>query len=263
MYPTQKAHALIALGRYGEAWVSLQEEIADEAHQFARMVRDLCAGRYFLDLMDCEKAAGILRQVLDEATRLRRWRFAVSARLLLATAWIRAEQLEPAARIMLAQDLTRIREDPPAEPSHDVSASVVMAELFLSEGRLDEALRLTEASAARAERIGLGPACVSAFVVQLRLLLRLQRPGDAVALADRALRLAEEMSYNQMLWRIRAARAQARKALGDEAGASEDHQAAATVIRTLAQTVPDEELRNAFTAKALGSSIITGAPERS
>ena len=86
MYPTEKAHALIALGRYGEAWASLQQEIADETHQFARMSRDLCTGLYFLELMDYERAAGILRLVLDEATRLHRRRFATDARLLLATA---------------------------------------------------------------------------------------------------------------------------------------------------------------------------------
>ena len=88
----------------------------------------------------------------------------------------------------------RIREDPPAEPSHDVMASVVMAELFLSEGRLEEALNLAEASATRAERIGLRRACASALSLQPRLLVGLKRPGDAVALADRALCLAEEMS---------------------------------------------------------------------
>jgi hypothetical protein len=32
MYPTEKAYALLYLGRYDAAWASLQREIADEAH---------------------------------------------------------------------------------------------------------------------------------------------------------------------------------------------------------------------------------------
>ncbi|HEV2054457.1 MAG TPA: adenylate/guanylate cyclase domain-containing protein [Methylomirabilota bacterium] len=255
MYPTEKAYALLYLGRYDEAWASLQREIADEAHQFARMIKDLCTGRYFLEIMAYEKASAVLEPALDQASRLQRWRFALGARLLLAASIIRAGHLEPTTLSRLTQDLLSILEGPSAEPSQKVTAAQVMAELLLSEGRLDEALRRAEASARHADQIGFKPAYVSALALQLCILLRLNRPTDVVVLADSVLAVAEAMSYRPMLWRIRAAKAQALATLGNGTGAAEESHAAAAVIRELSETIPDEELKRGFLARA---SIMTG-----
>jgi len=260
MYPTEKAYALLYLGHYDEAWASLQREIADEAHPFARMAKDLCTGRYFLELMAYEKASAVLEPALDQASCLHRWRFALGARLLLAISIVRAGHFEPATLNRVTQDLLSIVEGPPAEPGHTVTAAQAMAELLLAEGKLDEALRRVEASARHADQFGLKPAYVSALALQLRILLRLNRPTDVVVLADSVLPVAEAMSYRPMLWRIRSAKAQALAMLGDGAGAAEESDTVTAVIRELAETIPDEELKRGFLTRASSMAEAHGSP---
>jgi class 3 adenylate cyclase/tetratricopeptide (TPR) repeat protein len=259
MYPTEKASALLYLGRYDEAWASLQEEIVDEVHQFAGMTKAVCTGKYFLELMAYEKASPVFEHALDQAGRLHRWRFALNARILLAASLIGAGHLAPTTVSRLTEDLMSILEGPTAEPSQRVLAAQVMAELLLSEGRLDEALRQAEASAQQADQTGFKAAYVAALVLRLRILLRLDRPTDVVVLADDVLRIAEKMSYRPMLWRIRAAKAEALRTLGNGAEAAEESHAAAGVIRELAETIPDAELRRDFLTRASGAAIVRGA----
>ena len=141
-------------------------------------------------------------------------------------------------------------------------AEEVVAELLLSEGTLDEALRQAETAAAQAEQTGLRPATVSALEVQVRILLCLNRPADAVMLADEALRAAEEMHYLPMVWRISAAKAQALTRLGITAEAAAAYQAAAAIIRQLAETIPDAALKHGFLSQPLVSSIMAAAHAR-
>ena len=141
-------------------------------------------------------------------------------------------------------------------------AAQVMAELQLSEGRLDEALRWAESSAQHADQIGVKPAHVAALVLQLRILLRLERPRDVVVLGDDVLRLAEKMSYRPMIWRIRAARAHALRALGDDVEAADEYETARAMVRELAETISDKELRSRFLARAFGAAMISEAHGR-
>src|SRR5207248_448708 len=72
-YPTFKAISLLRLGRYGEAWASLQREIADDDHPFGRLVQDLGAGLYLAALFDDAAAVGLLTSVAERARALRRF----------------------------------------------------------------------------------------------------------------------------------------------------------------------------------------------
>jgi tetratricopeptide (TPR) repeat protein len=144
----------------------------------------------------------------------------------------------------------------------DIMAEEVVAELLLSEGALDEALRQAEIAASQAEQSGFRLAAVSALEVQVRILLHLNRPADAVARADEALRAAEEMHYVPMVWRLSAVKAQALTRLGHTAEAAVAYQAAAAVIRQLAETIPDVALTHGFLSNPLVASIMTAAHER-
>jgi hypothetical protein len=199
MYPTVKAFALVHLGRYDAAWAALQGEIADEAHPVGSMVKDLYTGVYFLDLMAYERASATLERALDQTRRLQRWLFGRRAQLLLAKSLLRAGQLEPAHLRSVIQDLTSMSASLPLGVLMDMTAEEVVAELLLSEGTLDEALRQAETAASQAEQSRFRLAAISALEVQVRILLRLNRPADAVALADEALRVAEEMHYVSMV----------------------------------------------------------------
>jgi hypothetical protein len=262
MYPTEKAFALVYLGRYDAAWAALQHEIADEAHPVGSMVKDLCTGMYFLDLMAYERASATLELAIDQTRRLQRWAFGRRAQHLLAKSLLRAGQLEPAHLRSRIQDLTSMSTSLPSGGRMDIMAEEVMAELLLSEGTLDEALRQAETATSQAAQSGCRPAVVSALEVQVRILLRLNRPADAVALADEAHRAAEEMHYLPMVWRLSAAKAQALTRLGNTAEAAAAYQAAAAVIRQLAETIPEAALKHGFLSNPLVSSIMAAAHER-
>jgi tetratricopeptide (TPR) repeat protein len=262
MYSTEKAFALVYLGRYDAAWAALQGEIADEAHPVGSMVKDLCTGKYFLDLMAYERASATLERAIDQTRRLHRWLFGRRAQLLLAKSLIRAGQLEPAHLRSRIQDLTSMSASLPLGGLMDIMAEEVMAELLLSEGTLDEALRQAETGASQADQRGFRPAAVSAREVQVRIVLCLNRPADAVALADGALRAAEVMHYLPMVWRLSAAKAQALTRLGNTAEAAQIFQAAAAVIRQLVETIPDAALTHGFLSNPLVSSIMAAAHKR-
>jgi class 3 adenylate cyclase len=265
MYPTEKAFALLYLGRYDAAWAALQAEIADEAHPVGSMVKDLCTGMYFLELMAYERASATLEQAIDQTRRLQRWAFGRRAQLLLTKSLIRGGQLEPAHRRSMIQDLTSMSASLPlgsVMDIMDIMAEEVVAELLLSEGTLDEALRQAETAASQADQRGFRPTAISALEVQGRILLRLNRPADAVVLADEALGAAEEMHYVPMVWRLSAAKAQALTRLGHTAEAAAAYQAAAVVIGQLAETIPDAALKHGFLSNPLVSSIMAAAHER-
>jgi hypothetical protein len=96
--------------------------------------------------------------------------------------------------------------------------------------------------------------------VQLRILLRLGRPADALARAAEALPLAEEMSALPMLWRVQAARAEALAALGEVEEATRAYAAAAAVIRTLAGTIPDSALKEGFLTSPQVAAVLAASP---
>jgi hypothetical protein len=217
---------------------------------------------YFLDLMAHERASAALERALDQTRRLQRWSFGHRAQLLLAKSLLRAGQLEPAHLRSMLQDLTSMSASLPSGGLMDIMAEEVVAELLLSEGTLDEALRQAETAASQAEQSGVRPATVSAREVEVRILLCLNRPAEAVVLADEALRAAEEMHYVPMIWRLSAAKAQALTRLGNTAEAAQASQAAAAVIQQLAETIPDAALTHGFLSHPLVSSIMAAAHER-
>ena len=74
--------------------------------------------------------------------------------------------------------------------------------------------------------------------------------------------VAAEMRYLPMVWRIRAAKAQALGMLGDAEAAAREYEAATAVIQKLADTIPDAELKGGFLSNPLVSSIIDTSSQR-
>ena len=252
MYPTIKALALINLGRYDEAWESLQEEVADEEHPFGRAFMDFGTGVYFLELMVYERAAAIFDSVIEQARLLGRPWLRRLAQTRLFISLLRDGKLDK-------ENLNKIIRD--LESMGDVS-SHVMAEAALWEGKLDEALRQAEKSCAEEEEGGWLLNYVRALELQLRILLKLERPGDVIPLADKGIRTAGEMGYGQMAWRIRAAKGQALAMLGDAGAAADEYQAAAGVIRELADNVSDPGLKQTFLSNALVAPVLNEGDRR-
>jgi len=134
---------------------------------------------------------------------------------------------------------------------------LAQSEALLSRGELDGALELATRAAADAERSGNRETWLQSLELKLRVLLALGRNDEALTAADEALHPAEEFDYRSLLWRIRAARAQARMTLGDQDGATEDYRASADMIRKIAETIPDADLRHGFENSALVTPILS------
>ncbi len=255
MYPTLKALAFLHLGCYDAAWASLQKEVVDEAHPFGRAVKEFGMGHYFLELMAYEKTFDMFESVIDQARRLRRPFLRYEAQIRLAQSLIRSGQLDRVNRESITQALASIG----TASLTQVLPAEAVGEIDLSEGKLDEALRQAVSACAQAEESGRRLNLVSAMELQMRVLLQLDRPGEVVALADAALRTAEEMNYQPMVWRLRAAKAQALTMLGHTEAAAQEYQAAAATIRKLAETIGDADLKRGFLSDPLVSSILAAS----
>lgn len=139
----------------------------------------------------------------------------------------------------------------------------IAAEIALAQGRLDEAWGQVELACAEARESGCRPNWISASELRLRILLRLGRPGDVISLAEEGLRAAEEIGCRPMVWRIRAAKAQALWALGDADAAAREVDAAAAILHELAGTISDVGLRLDFLSSPLVSSIVAAPSSHS
>ena len=72
-------------------------------------------------------------------------------------------------------------------------------------------------------------------------MLKLNRPDDVIPLVEIGIRTAEKKGYRPLLWRLRAAKAQALRLNGDTAGAAQEYKASAESVRRLADTINDHE----------------------
>jgi len=257
MYPTLKALALLNLGRYDAAWESLQREVADEAHPFGITFSDFGRGNYYLELMAYERAAGILRTIIERAEQLGRAWLTHWAQMQLVRSLLRAEHGDEGDIQRNTRNLEKLGMMSPSAGyvGTPVPASV-LAELFISQGRLDSALQWAERACSQAEDIGARIHYLPPLELRLRILLQLDRPGDATSLADAAIQMAEEMECLPMLWHIRAAKAQALAMLGHDEASAQEYEAAAAIIRKLARNISDAELKEGFMASPLISSIL-------
>jgi tetratricopeptide (TPR) repeat protein len=261
MYSTIKGLALLGLGRYDAAWVALQEEVADQEHPFGAALKGVGTGIYYLELMDYGQATTLLEAAIEQANRVGRTWLASWAQEELLRSLVRRGQLAEANLDQPTQDLATM----------DAALTTdVLAEIALYQGKLDEAMRQAEKACAEAESKSFWafpplrglphvansrteakggdrrPSYLSALILQLQILLKLGRPEDVIPLADKAIRAAGEMGYRPLLWRLRAAKAQAMGMLGDGEIASQEHKAAAVIVHDLADTIGDPKLKRTF-----------------
>ena len=263
MHATIKALAFLGLGRYDAAWAALQEEIADQEHPFGGAFKDLGTGMYYMELMDYGQAATILEGVIEQARQVGRGWLARWGQEELLRALVRNGHL---TQNLGAMD-TPLRAD-------------VLGEIALCQGNLDEALRqaqkacveakanrfwalhplrgLPHAKGARieAEEGDRKPSYLSALLLQVWILLKLDPPEEVIPLVDRGIRTAEEMGYRPLLWRLRAAKAQAIEIQGDGELAAQEYAAAAVIVRKLADSIADPQLKQSFMSNASVSLVL-------
>ncbi len=266
MHATIKALALLGLGRYDAAWAALQEEIDGQEHPFGSAFKDLGTGIFYLELMEYGQAATILEGAVEQAHQVGR-------------AWLVKWGQEELARVLVRNG------QPPrnlaamdAPPREDV-----LAEIALAQGRLDEALRQAQKACVEAkaksfwalpplrglpqvERASIGaeegarkPSYLSVLLLQVQILLKLDRPEEVIPLVDEGIRTAEERGYQPLLWRLRAAKALAMEMLGDGRSAAQEVETAAVIVSELAETISDRQLKRSFMSKPSVSLVLDRA----
>ncbi len=266
MYATIKALALLGLGRYDAAWATLQEEVADQEHPFGAAFKDLGTGIFYLELMEYGQAATILESVIEQARQVGR-------------AWLVSWGQEE-----LVRALVRDGQPPPnAAPTDMPLKADVLGEIALSQGKLHEALQQAGKACVEAKarnpwalhplrglphierakpEAGEGdrePSYISALLLRVQILLKLDRPEDVIPLADEGIGTAEEMGYRPLLWRLRAAKAQAMEMLGDGGISAQEYEAAAVIVRELVDTMNDPQLKRSFMSNPSVSSVLDRA----
>ncbi len=239
IYSTNKALALLGLGRYDAAWESLQEEIADEGYPFGSALKDFGTGMYLLELMAYREAATVFEDTIEQAKRVGRPWLSLWAQAELSKTLLRSERSDEVNLDWTTQDL-----ETDIALTADVPA--VLGEIALIKGNLEEALRQAEKACAEAEERGWRPVYVSALELQLRILLKLDRTGEVISLADKGAQMAEQMAYRPLVWRIRAAKAQALALLGDDGAAAQEYEAATAIILEMADAIGDSQIKHAF-----------------
>jgi class 3 adenylate cyclase/tetratricopeptide (TPR) repeat protein len=258
MYPTIKALALVYLGRYGDAWQSLQQEVTDQDHAFGRAFQEFGVAIYLHELMAYGQAATAFRKVEEQGRRLGRSWLSYAARCWLAVSLVRDGQHDAAELAGFAPEQAPA---PDRHPTDDRFYPLsVLPEILLAQGQAEEALRQARSRAAQADEEGFTPSTLAHQEVQLRILSRLSRWEEAVTRSSGVLGLAQEMSALPMVWRVQAARAEALAALGEAEEAARAFAAAAAVIRTLAGTIPDSALKEGFLTGPRVAAILAAAP---
>jgi tetratricopeptide (TPR) repeat protein len=249
-YPTLKAMALLGLGRYGEAWESLQDEVVDSEHPFGRAMQVLGIAHYYWELQDLDRAEQACRDLQKRATQLHRAWMNRAAAGWLARSKARRGELDDASRCAIQGELGRLGGKLP----HDVEAEVLLAE-----GKYEQALAdaTTFADEARGgERMG---DLLIADELKARALLYLKRPRDAVGLLQESVRLAQDCHALPAAWKLLALRAQAFRDMKDVENGRRDSLQAAGILKRVGDSIRDPEERARFFARSSVSSVLEGS----
>jgi class 3 adenylate cyclase/tetratricopeptide (TPR) repeat protein len=248
-YPTFKAICLLGLGRYGEAWASLQHEVVDDEHRFGRLVRDLGIGLYLVQLFDHAGAADVLIDVANRSRELRR---------LWIEDWAEAAKGLAFARLGRVDEVDWARFDFESSRLGAPRARVAGANAALAIGALDDALSRAHSAITCATEHDAAHEKVAAQVVAALALQGLERPTEALAVVSEALASARKKGYGPLLWQLCAVRGRALAALDRPDEAERELQQAAALVHTLAETIDDPEHRQSF----LASSDVVALTER-
>jgi class 3 adenylate cyclase/tetratricopeptide (TPR) repeat protein len=246
-YASIKGLALIDLGRFDEAWVSFQAEVADDAHPFGRCMREFGTAFWFEAVGDLVRAEATAREVLAQAGRLSR-------------AWMQSGMME----LLTIVAARRGVEDPEltagvrSDRAWFQTVSAAPAESAVARGDFPRALALADQSAERGTRLGMRRGRIIGLEVGMRALAGLGRWDEVLARADAALAGSEAARFRTRTWRIFAARARARDATGDAAGARADRTAARALLDDMAGRIADPATRAAFEADSAVLEVRNG-----
>lgn len=249
-YPTLRAMAMLQLGEYGKAWESLQNEVVDPDHPFGQAMQTLGVAEYYWELQAFDKAAQACRELQQRAQSLRRDWMSRWAAGLLARSLSRRGKQDTAANDEITKELERFKGRVPHE---------VMAEVLLAEGKAEEALGEARAFVEEARHEDHTTDLLVGLELQARALLAQERQEEAVALTTEGYQVAKEHRNRSIGWRLLAIEGRALKLTGDEKGARESFNKAASIARIIGDSIHDPQARANF----FGSPFVASTLEAS
>jgi tetratricopeptide (TPR) repeat protein len=244
-YPTFKAVALTSLGRFGEAWQSLQQEVAHGDYRFGAALQ-----RY--GFLEFKRHMGAVDDVLaeagplfTEADALNRLWMVDGISDILTHAAIRAGRLVEAQALLAEFSGIGARLSKP-----------VLAEVALAEGDVDAAL--TAAKSLRANHADNGRKLLAADASELiiRCFAAQSRWQEVIEQADSVIAFCDEAGYRNLAWRVLAARSQARRALELNTEAQADLARAGVLLRELADTIEQPDMRQSFESQPIVRDVL-------
>jgi len=238
-YPTLRALALMSLGRFGEAWESLEREVVDPAHPFGQAMQVLGIAQYRWELEDFDGAAGACRDLQRRATALRRTWMNRWAEGLLARSLAQRAGVDAPSRREAQEEAERISAHAPPE---------VRGEVLLAAGKPEAALGEAAALGDEARRGDHTGDLLAALALQSRALLDLGRSREALAVVEEGARLADERRVLSVRWKLLSLKGRALRALDLGEDARQAFRDAADIVRRLGASIREPEVRARFLA---------------
>jgi tetratricopeptide (TPR) repeat protein len=256
MYPTFKGRALIQLGRYGQAWDALQDEVTDQSHPFAKAFQGLGTGWYYYHLEAYDQALATFEQAYEGMTRVGR-------------PWFRLDALSGLALAHIG--CGTINEDMLARLKADVSGfdlefrAVILSAIELYFGRPEEALRLARIAQKQEMEYMKGFQVfhsVDGLLLECHAFRQLNQPQALLEKVNEGLWITGRMAYRPAAWKFNGLKGWALDRIGQKNEADRAYQAAATVIRELAETIEKAELQQSFLTSKPAEHILTRVGDR-
>jgi tetratricopeptide (TPR) repeat protein len=243
-YPTIKALALMELGRFGDAWQALEQEIADEAHRFGAALRDMGKLQYEVHVCAFEAAFDRAPHVISEAKVLARaWMLRWMSNLLGITARVFAGDAAALTRIEALVASTE------ASPGANGRAA-----LALAHGDFAGARRELAGGLGSDRDVWLNDANP-----RLEVLVAIDSAEGNWAAAqeniETAIKAARASDAKARLWRLLGERALIDTALGSADAAAASRSEAKALLTEIAATIPDPAHRASLLRGRLASRL--------
>ncbi len=241
-YPTIKAMALLALGRFDDALQAISEEVADEDHRFGAALQKLSEFQYLLDCAAFDEALLVTPHVIAESKYLSRaWMLRwVANSLALATPYLDEEQVGIARSLI-----------------SDTQASVsrpARAMLALSNGDIKEAGDLI-AGKREDEKLRELRRLVSRMEQHAIIFMAAGQWSEAKDEIDAAIPFCRESNLRPVLLRMLAMSAQIYRALDNESVAIKMLDEAQLLHRDLSDFISNPVHKNSFLKGAVAQQL--------
>jgi hypothetical protein len=244
-YGTIRSFALVDLGRFDQAWQSLEQEVADEGHPFGQAFQHLGRTWWHMACGDVERVIREVPRIFADARDLKRVWMIPWAEDLLASAIV-ATRPEGTSQ-------TTLKADVEAAGGRLAGRTLVAAQLRA--GNAGAALEECERTLPQLDAEGQARVHWVIEELRIRALLALSRFADASKAVDAALAVVTPLGWQSLAWRLRESLVSALDAIGDERVAAE-RRAAIDALMAVADSLRDATARDRFLSEPVAASLL-------